>query len=481
MSSTNIDRPELQSRLTAVGLAKLDRAHIESIAAHNPKAFTEAAAGAFRNSPSPDLPQHIKDVVNGANNFGVDPRTMLAIGQIESRLDPKAGRPGTLSTAEGMFQVIDDKDTLDELGITKDQKFDTALVSSRLSAYVQRKTEVMKRQGIPVTPGKQYMFWNMGPGVALATMKSDPNVPIDTIINRVLSNKSPEFRASFLRNNPSMYKSGMTAGEVVANYDRQMASATSATSKYVTDNNVEADDAAHKFFEKVTPGGAPNLSARDLGEIYVMAQAKHAQATQEQQSYDRGTAFISGDAKADPRDEHAQKDVNEVVLKHGMANGLVEGDPEAHKTAARLIENVGFAPDAMVNAYSATLAGGDIKGKSATYAALADLEARNPGAYAATKLPAKDRERVDQYVALTTVSQLSPQDAIRSVDYHNSPEGKKQADAERAGLQSTRGTEIKALAELDVIKHFDEKWTGSNPTDAEGKFISAAFGAYKEM
>lgn len=478
-TSTNMGRPKLQERMAMVGLAKLQRARLEAVAGRDPEKFREQTAGVFADTPQPDLAPDLKSVVNGANDAGVEPRVLLSIYSVESAFGKITTNP--LSSGTGPFQVLDQKDTLDELGITRDQRNDITIVAPALAAFIKRKTDYMVSKGITPTPGKQYMFWNVGPGVAEAVMKADPNTPMEDIVNRTLSKRSPEFRKQVMTNNPSLYGPGMTAGQVLDSFERKMASAGKEADKRVTPASASSEEDAQKFFEKIMPGGAPMLSAKDLGEVQILAKAKSAELSREQLSLNRGATYATGAAKPDPRDSEAQKDVNEFVVKQGLTTGMVEGDTASHQRAAQLIENVGFAPEAFVNAYSATLASGDMKGKTATYAALADISARNPGAYDATKLPADDRSRVNEYVALTTVSNLSPDEAIARIDFARSPEGKKQAEAQKAGLQSTRAAEVKSLSEADIYDRFDAPWSRSSPTDTEGKFIAAATDAYKEQ
>lgn len=485
-TSANMDRPKLQERIAAVGLAKLDMAWLQSYAGQHPEKFRDATAGSFAGTPAPELPQHLKDVVNAANDAGVDPRVMLAIGWIESKLNPNAGKPigkdgAPMSSAEGMFQVLSARDTLQELGISADQKFDVKVVSAALSSYMKRQIGVMEKRNIPVTPGKMYMTWNMGPGVALATWQAHPDTPFAIVVNRALRSKTPEQRAKFLRNNPLMYSANMTAGQVIANYDAKMASAAKSNEKFISDSSITADDQAHKFFETLKPGGLPGIGAKELGEVQLLAKAKSAELSREQQDLNLGASIASGAVKLDMRDSDNAKAVNLFVAKQNYAQGMVEGDATAHMRAAQLIDNIGLVPEPFVNAYASAMVGGDVKSKMSTYVALADLQARNPNAFDASKFDADTRKRAEEYVALTTVSNLSPEDAVQRIDFYRSPEGKKQAEAQKAGLQTTRAAEVKALSELDILKHFDEPWTTSRPTDTEGKFIAAATDAYKEQ
>lgn len=483
-TTTNLDRPQLQSRMAQLGLAKLQRARIEAVAGRDPAKFRAATAGALSGGPIKNAPETVAAIVHGATDQGADPTTLLAIGHIESGLNAAAGNPmkdgKAMSSAVGTFQVLKAKDTLDELGITEDQRTNTAVVAPAIAAYIVRQTERMEANGIAPTPGKQYMTWNMGPGVAMAVMRASPNERMGDIVDRVLAKRSPEYRATFKRNNPSMYSAQMTAGEVLANYERKMATASKAVSKYVTGEGVTADESARDYFADLVPGGAPLLGAKDLGEITLLAKAKSAELSREQQSLDRGMNYVTGKAKADPRDSKTQKDVEEFVIKQGLSAGLVEGDREAHNRAAAITDNTGFMPRPFVNALSSAMAGGDVQGKMAAYVTLADLSARNPAAYDATKLQADERSRVNEYIALTTVSNLSPDDAVKRIDYRRSPEGRKQADAQKAGLLTSRDAEVKGLSDLDVVKHFDQSmW--SQPVDKTGKFMAAATNAYKEQ
>jgi len=77
--------------------------------------------------------------------------------------------------------------------------------------------------GIDPTPGRLYMTWNVGPGMALAILNSNPNETIESIANRVLAKYGPKFIVKWLHNNPSLYRPGMTASQIAANYELQMA------------------------------------------------------------------------------------------------------------------------------------------------------------------------------------------------------------------------------------------------------------------
>lgn len=478
-TTTNMDRPNLQRRMTAIGLSKLQRARLESIAGRDPIKFRAAAEGVFADTPAADLTPDLKAVVNGANDAGVDPRVLLSVYSIET--DFGRIKSNAKSSAQGPFQIIAEQSTLDEMGLTADQRDDINVVAPKAAAFLARKTDYMKSRGIEPTPGKQYMYWNLGPGVATAVLKADPNTPFSDVVNTTLSNQSPKYRAEYLGNNPRLYNAGMTVGQVLESYEKNMATAGAEADKRVTPNKQLTEDQAQEFFKTIIPGGAPLLTAADLGEVQLLARAKSAEISQEQQDLLLGASIAKSEVKVDARDNKNQNALNKFVVKQGLTAGLVEGDAVAHVNAAKVIDNAGFAPEAFVNAYSASMAGGDIKSKLATYASLADLQQRNPNAYDATKLPADDRSRANEYVALTTVSNLSPDDAVARIDFYRSPEGKKQADAQKAGLQSSKSAEVKELSELDVLGRFDAPWSMSRPKDNEGRFIASATGAYKEQ
>ncbi len=89
--------------------------------------------------------------------------------------------------------------------------------------------------GIDPTPGKTYMTWNVGPGMATAILSAKPTEKIENIAHRMLAKYGRKFITQWLRSNPSLYRPGMTASQIAANYELQMAKNMMAVGRYLVE------------------------------------------------------------------------------------------------------------------------------------------------------------------------------------------------------------------------------------------------------
>jgi soluble lytic murein transglycosylase-like protein len=180
---------------------------------------------------------HIKDAIDAARRNDLDPRVLLAIGWHESRLNPAAGQPKNkgraMSSAVGMWQILAARDTLQELGIAKQDRTNYARSTPALANYLSRQQDRLRKVGLEPTPGRTYMTWNVGPGMASAILGATSGESIDNIARRALAKYGPKFIGKWLRNNPSLYRPGMTAGQVAANYELQMKKDMKAVERYL--------------------------------------------------------------------------------------------------------------------------------------------------------------------------------------------------------------------------------------------------------
>ena len=211
------------------------------------------AVALFTLSTAPRLahatvPEHIVDAIEAARDHNIDPQVFLAIGWRESRLDPNMGQPmqkgKPMSSAVGMWQILSAQDTLSELGLGKQERKDYARATPALAAYFERQKERLKDLGFDPTPGKLYMTWNVGPGMAAAILNAKPFERIEAIARRALRKYGRKFIAQWLRNNPSMYKKGMTATEVAANYEVQMKKDMKAVERFLEPQQQHQADAS---------------------------------------------------------------------------------------------------------------------------------------------------------------------------------------------------------------------------------------------
>ena len=180
---------------------------------------------------------YVASAIEAARRYSLDPRVFLAIGWHESHLDPWAGPPvhkgRPMSSASGMWQILAAPDTLKDLGLSKADRTNYARATPAMAQYLSRQQDRLRQMGIDPTPGRIYMTWNVGPGMALAIMNSEPSETIERIANRMLAKYGQQFITKWLHNNPSLYRPGMTAGQIAANYELQMAKDMRAVDPYL--------------------------------------------------------------------------------------------------------------------------------------------------------------------------------------------------------------------------------------------------------
>jgi hypothetical protein len=180
---------------------------------------------------------YVASTIEAARHYSLDPRVFLAIGWHESHLNPWAGPPvhkgRTMSSAAGMWQILAAPDTLKDLGLSKADRTNYARATPAMAQYLSRQQDRLRQMGFEPTPGRIYMTWNVGPGMAVAILNAEPGETIESIANRLLAKYGQKFIAKWLRNNPSLYRPGMTSGEIAANYELQMARDMRAVDHYL--------------------------------------------------------------------------------------------------------------------------------------------------------------------------------------------------------------------------------------------------------
>src|SRR5215472_14729490 len=130
---------------------------------------------------------YVASTIEAARRHSLDPRVFLAIGWHESHLNPWAGPPvhkgHPMSSATGMWQILAAPDTLKDLGLSKSDRTNYARATPAMAQYFSRQQDRLRQVGIDPTPGRLYMTWNVGPGMALAILNSNPNETIESIAN----------------------------------------------------------------------------------------------------------------------------------------------------------------------------------------------------------------------------------------------------------------------------------------------------------
>lgn len=119
----------------------------------------------------------IADIIRGAaGRYGVDPNVLLAIGQIESGLNPNAQNSN--SSAGGLFQFIDS--TARQYGL-KD-KFDAAAASDAAARLLRDNRDMLQRRlGRDVSGADLYLAHQQGAGGA-ARLLAEPSARAADIV-----------------------------------------------------------------------------------------------------------------------------------------------------------------------------------------------------------------------------------------------------------------------------------------------------------
>jgi hypothetical protein len=270
------------------------------------------------------------------------------------------------------------------------------------------------------------MFWNLGEGAAAAVLRADPNAPIERVLSRVWASQGPKFVETALNNNPSLYKPGMTVGQVIAQYDAKMSSAIGATSKIVEGKGLTADDRSKQFvtnFAGIT--GPQYVTASDVGEVMQSVTNEFAKKEREAGEISRGQARLSGVVSTDPYNSDHKKEVSTALAGEmdRYAAGVTSGDANVLSEIVQVSDRVAHVPDPVKNAFRATLETPGAAGKASAYGALLTLKKRNTVAFEATGFDAETRDRVKEFESYTTVLGLPPDRAIERIDRARTAEG----------------------------------------------------------
>lgn len=472
-----------KERFLRLGHEKLARAELEAAAVKDPSGFRASFRGTFENQPTKMAEPHIAGIVDAANDNGLNPGFMLGVAQIESKVNPKAGMPtkrdGTvMSSATGMWQILAAPDTLGDLGISKEDRTNYDVATPAIARYFARQKASIEAKGMSATPGKLYMTWNIGPGAAAAVMSADPNTPIERVLTRVWARKGPAFIRKALQNNPSMYRPGMTVGQVVANYEAKMTNAMGSTKGYLTGANMTTDEQARAVFTSMGLKGGEFIGARDAAEVFADVNSKLGKATQAEQKLALGTGILNGDIAANPYDSDTQSAVNEAVAQADLSKGIASGDDAALIGAKARVTTAGFIPLPDVNAFRAAMnTDGATEPKLKAYAALTDIATNDSVAFDASKLPDDEKRRVNEYRAYTEVLSMSPADAVRRIDEARTPEGKRVREAMAKQFEGKQG-ELEQLQFADIQNAKDGSWW-SDPEAVTPQKEALAVQAYR--
>lgn len=467
--------PSVRKQGYEYGLRQIQKAFIAGKAARDKKGFVDAYTSTFSApADSEVLPPHISTSVANAQAQGFDPRLLLGIGWIESRLNPNAGNPtkkdGTvMSSADGMFQVLGGDNptaaaTRAALGISRADVRDVDKVSTALSTFLVRKQEWMRQNRIEPTPGRTYMMWNMGEGAAAAVMRANPNERIENVLSRVWASKGPEFLQKALYNNPSMYKPGQTVGQVIRNYEDKVQDAMAATDKITSGAGLTSEDRAKSFVNQY--GGIRGdqfVTAADVADVAEKVIADYGKEQKDNAEITRGQLILRGDIPIDPyNSEH--KRATEKALEAEMprlTDGVTRGDGEVLAEVGAIADQVNHLPEPIRNAMRITLETGDAGSKSRVYGSLLELKRKSMTAFNATNFDSDTQKRIEEFEAYTSELFIQPEKAIAMIDRERTEEGK----ARKAVVSNEVNKELGKIPDKKIINSLNVDIVGAADID----------------
>jgi soluble lytic murein transglycosylase-like protein len=471
VDTTLSGNPKVRQQGYEYGLRQIQTAYIAGKAARDKKGYLETFYKTFgaKADDSTGTASHIASTITSAEAQGVDPNLILGIGYIESTLNPAQGNPigkdgKAMSSADGMFQIT--KPMAETLGLSPADVKDPAKASAALSAFVSNKQEWMRANRIEPTPGRTFMFWNMGAGAATAVLRANPNERIENVLARVHASKGPEYIQRVLYNNPKMYKPGMTVGEVQKNYETQLKTAMSATRDMASGAGIAVDDRASSLvteFLGVAPEGQ-FVQAADLAKIAQDVTADYGKETKDTLDYRRGQAFLSENPPPiDPYSSDDKRAVEKALVDQlpALTEGVTKGDGAALSTVRSMADQIRHVPEPVRNAMRATLETGSPQAKASVYGTLLDLRKADTTAFNATNFDADTQKRIEEFEAYTTELQLPPAKAIAIIDGERTEEGKKRAETLKGDVNS----ELGKISDRKVVGTFSADTVGITDID----------------
>jgi len=436
------------------GKAHLARAAIDGMIAARPDLVLEAGRDVFSGLPTASTTEQQKAVIDGANASGFDPLVLLGIGQIESRLDPsvrpidRLGR--VMSSAKGAFQFLDNS------AYGQVDWKDTKGQATLLGSFLNRQKDRMQEAGIEATPGKLYMFHNVGEGVANKMLTSDPSKTMGQLLAEVYGGsrmKNGElWRDVVGRNNPGLYNPATTVGDAMLNYERKMSDAMGMHKGAVGTGGQTSQDVIDSRLEGLLGFKAEGVSTADMGKAVEIAKKQLEAGTKKRLDNEMGSAFLMNQARMSPNDPEHQKVVN-GFMRESMPEFLEafsRGDANAMAQARTMVANTSYIPKPLVErSRELVMSQGNVAQRTAAFEFLADIADNNHVAWNAGHVDKETQDRVNEYRARTKTS--SPKEAIEGIDRWHTPEGKEQRKAVQQSLQGKTG-ELHKLSYDEIAK-----------------------------
>lgn len=207
---------------------------------------------------------------------GVDPNTALRIAGVESDYDPTAKNP--LSSAKGLFQVIDD--TWKRYGGKPGKQRDTdENIRVGMDILADNTNKLTKILGRAPRPSELYTAHFFGLGTGAEVLRADPDTPINQIASKKVMAANPHLK-------------GLTVGQLMAKHEAKF---SRAPDTLVSKKSRERQDDTQKMMTdslssgqtaQVRPTVLDDPRIKALGTSYQMALAATALADKDDKDDD---------------------------------------------------------------------------------------------------------------------------------------------------------------------------------------------------
>lgn len=486
--------PNVRARFLKEGQAELERKMLAGRVAADPNGVINTGTGIYRNLPTEAATGVKKDIIDGANAVGFDPRLAIAIGWIESKHNPNTTT--SLSSARGTFQILKRSaygDPNQPYGGIDPQ--DTAGQAKALGMFLNRVKDRYSEQGINLTPGQIYMFHNVGEGVAARLVgEKDGSKTMGQLLYETYGNSrfsGGQYAGQLVRdvvgrNNPSLYSSRMTVDQVRMSYERNIASAMKQADGVISEQGATADQVVKDRLSKYLGVDVQNLGPSELNQAIGLAQKQLQESNKKKSEQEIGYGIWTGQTRGAPNDPTDQKSVD-TMLRESMrehVDGFEAAKPEDMALAREGVKNSNYIPKPYVERSRAQVHGqGSSETRTAHFEFLANVSIENKVAYDAAKLDDETEKRVSLYIS--NKERLGPKGAVEYVDKYYSPEGKQLREAVKRSLNGEKGELVK-LKTSDFTPHISEGFLRNGllsnglSSDRAELFLEDARDAYRQ-
>jgi hypothetical protein len=396
------------------GMRAVEASRLEYLRVNNPQQFLKDVLKYMPNSPSANAGKFQQMAIEQATAHGVDPLTILTIGQIESGWNPNAKASKTIF---GLYQIS--AALRKELGIPEHLKGDPALQTEGIIRLVKAYQENLINNKIEVSPVTTWASHFLGRAGVVAFWNADPNADAYQVFKGVAGPGTARLAFS---SNGDLLKPGMTVGQVRAKITRYVANGMTKAKTYLTqkpnyDQTEPIEIAGEKF---------GFLNVGDLGPQYSNAAADVAKANETR--FDAMNKLAIDEGAINSYTDSGRKLINDSVAKSNLPLELGQQDPAAFRMAENYIKKFNFLPKPLAQQALAMVAGNNADAKAAGYDLLYTAHATDTiRGLENSGVTGEMKQRIETYGNLRSVYGLSEKEAVAQTERVFSEEYKAKA------------------------------------------------------